>query len=193
MGYKTDFVNKLKPHAIKGWKNYHILPSLTIAQAILETGWGKSSIGNNIFGIKADNSWRGKRQLVETQENYNGTKINITAWFRDYDSVYDSIEDRYKFLQAERYRKVVGEKNYKKACKEILKAGYATDPQYATKLIQIIEQNNLQEIDQIAFAETSSPKIDNTISSWAKTAWEYCRKLKLIDGTRPKDRLQEKN
>jgi lysozyme len=179
--FRQEFINKLKDYAIKGWHEYKILPSLTIAQAILETGWGKSSLGNNLFGIKADSTWTGKRQLATTTEYVNGNKITIQAWFRDYDTIYESLVDRYKFLQGKLYTKVVGEANYKVACNEIWKAGYATDPQYPTKLIQLIEEYNLQNIDRQATLQT--------ISSWALTGWNFCVAKGLIDGTRPKDNM----
>ncbi len=181
--YRQEFINKLKNHAIKGWHEYKVLPSLTIAQAILETGWGKSALGNNLFGIKADNSWVGKKQLVTTNEHVNGKTITIQAWFRDYNSIYESLEDRYKFLQAKRYAKIIGEKDYKIACVEIQKAGYATDPQYPAKLIQIIEQYNLQNIDKQAMTQNTS------VSNWAMQGWNFCSTKGLIDGTRPKDNM----
>ena len=145
---KNKFINKLKPGAISGYKKYNILPSLTIAQAILETGWGKASIGNNLFGIKANASWKGKVQTVKTHEFINGKKVYIDAKFRDYNSIEESLEDRFKLLSNNRYKKVVQAKDYKEAANEIYKAGYATDPQYPQKLIQIIEQNKLYEYDK---------------------------------------------
>lgn len=181
--YRQEFINKLKNHAIKGWQEYKILPSLTIAQAILETGWGKSALGNNLFGIKADSNWKGKKQLATTNEHVNGKTVTIQAWFRDYNSIYESLEDRYKFLQTKRYTKVVGETNYKIACREIQKAGYATDPQYPIKLIQIIEQNNLQNIDKQAMISNIS------VSGWAVEGWNFCIAKGLMDGTRPKDNM----
>jgi len=181
--YRQEFIEKLRNHAIKGWHQYKILPSLTIAQAILETGWGKSSLGNNLFGIKADAGWTGKKQLATTNEHVGGKTITIQAWFRDYDSIYGSLEDRYKFLQAKRYAKIVGEKDYQTASIEIQKAGYATDPQYSSKLIKVIEQNNLQNIDRQAFVQNT------TVSGWAVEGWNFCTTKGLIDGTRPKDNM----
>lgn len=183
--YRTEFINKLKNDAIQGWHEYKVLPSLTIAQAILETGWGKASIGNNLFGIKADKNWTGKKKLVRTHEYVNGVKIYADAYFRDYNSIYESLEDRYKFLKNKRYSKVVGEQNYKIACHEIYKAGYATDPKYPSKLIALIEQYKLHEIDKIAL----STKPNNTPSSWALDSWNWARMKSYIDGTRPLDRV----
>ena len=145
---KQRFINLIKAAAIQGYKKYNILPSLTIAQAILETGWGKASIGNNLFGIKANSSWKGKVQIVRTHEYISGKKVYIDAKFRDYNSIEESLEDRFKLLSNNRYKKVVQAKDYKEAAREIYKAGYATDPQYPNKLIQIIEQNKLYELDK---------------------------------------------
>lgn len=182
--YRQEFINKIKDGAIRGWNDYKVLPSLTIAQAILETGWGKTAIGNNIFGIKADSNWSGKKKLVRTHEYVNGQKIYVDAYFRDYDSIYESLEDRFKFLQKPRYSKVVGEKDYKKACTEIQKAGYATDPNYSSKLISIIEQYNLYEYDK----EALKPQ-NNAPSEWAIREWEWAKSKGLLDGTRPQDEL----
>lgn len=147
---KEKFINKIKPASIQGYKKYNILPSLTIAQAILETGWGKSSIGNNLFGIKANASWKGKVQIVRTHEYINGKKVYIDAKFRDYNTIEESLEDRFKLLSSPRYSKVVQARDYKEAANEIYEAGYATDPQYPQKLIQIIEQNKLYLFDEEA-------------------------------------------
>lgn len=147
---KQKFINSIKNGAIEGYKKHKILPSLTIAQAILETGWGKSSIGNNLFGIKANASWKGKIQTVKTHEYVNGKKIYVDANFRDYNSIEESLEDRFKLLSNSRYEKVVQAKDYKESANEIYKAGYATDPNYPKKLIQIIEQNKLYLLDEEA-------------------------------------------
>ena len=180
---KSNFIGKLSPHAIQGWNDYKILPSLTIAQAILESGWGKSNkIPNNLFGIKADNSWKGKKKLVPTFEYVNGIKIPTMAWFRVYDNIYDSLKDRYTFLQKPRYKDIVGEKDYRSACHAIHRAGYATDINYANLLIDIIVKNKLYEIDKIAF------NIDN-VSDWARISWTWCISEGLLDGSRPKDSL----
>ena len=150
MTKQEKFINLIKDGAIQGWQDYKILPSLTIAQAILETGWGGSSVGNNLFGIKANKDWQGKTILKETHEYVNGKKIYIDAYFRDYENIYESLKDRFEFLQKPRYKKVIGVEDYKIACNEIWKAGYATDPQYPNKLIRIIEQYNLNEYDKEA-------------------------------------------
>jgi len=124
-----------------------ILPSLTIAQAILESGWGKSKLAceaNALFGIKAGTKWAGPRMDIKTKEYIDGKHVEITAAFRRYGSWEESISDHGAHLRkTERYKAVVGERDYKKACRAIQAAGYATDPGYADYLIQLIERYDL--------------------------------------------------
>lgn len=157
MTKQEKFINLIKDGAIQGWQDYKILPSLTIAQAILETGWGGSSVGNNLFGIKANKDWKGKTILKKTREYVNGKKIYIDAYFRNYDNIYESLKDRFELLQKPRYKKVIGVEDYKIACNEIWKAGYATDPEYPNKLIRIIEQYSLNQYDKQAMKPKEQP------------------------------------
>ena len=147
---QQEFIDSIKDGAIECYKKYHVLPSLTIAQAILESGWGKSAIGNNLFGIKAGSNWTGKTQTVRTSEYGSGGYYHINATFRDYDSIDDSIEDHAKLLTNSRYDSVRAATNYKTACQEVQKDGYATSPTYANSLIKLIEQYNLDQWDNIS-------------------------------------------
>ncbi|HID3356611.1 TPA: glycoside hydrolase family 73 protein, partial [Streptococcus pyogenes] len=143
------FLDKIKQGCLDGWIKYKILPSLTAAQAILESGCGKHAPHNALFGIKADASWTGKSFDTKTQEEYQpGIVTDIVDRFRAYDSWEDSIADHGQFLvDNPRYKAVIGEADYKKACHAIKDAGYATASGYAELLIQLIEENNLQEWD----------------------------------------------
>jgi flagellum-specific peptidoglycan hydrolase FlgJ len=144
----NSFLEKIKAGAISGQKKYGVLASLTMAQAVLETGWGKASVGNNVFGIKADAGWTGSTVSAPTQEFYSGKYVTITAKFRGYASVDASVEDHAKFLaENSRYKNILGCTDYKRACENIQADGYATDPQYAAKLISIIEANDLTQFD----------------------------------------------
>lgn len=152
-----DFIGKIKDAAIKAWETHKILPSLTIAQAILESDSGNSELAtkaNALFGIKAhtDRSWP-KTYRKETWEFANGQNVKVMADFKAYDSWGDSIADRSSYL-ANRviggvfiYKGILGERDYKKACRMIYEAGYATDPKYPDKLIGIIERYNLTRFD----------------------------------------------
>lgn len=128
-----------------------VLPSVCIAQAALETGWGTSSLmkkANAYFGIKAT-GWRGKVYNSATLECYDGkTYTNINACFRAYDSVEDSVKDYYDLITgAARYQKAVNETDAKTAITAIKNGGYATDPTYVTKVMKIIENYNLTKYD----------------------------------------------
>jgi hypothetical protein len=138
------FIAALQQPAMDSMKESGILASITIAQAALETGWGESVPYNNLFGIK------GAGSTHETSEYVNGQWIRIQDNFRVYDSWEDSVADHGSFLSSSfRYSAVVGETNFRIAAQELLKAGYATDPQYAQKLINIIERWNLDRFDWI--------------------------------------------
>ncbi|MGL4912073.1 MAG: glycoside hydrolase family 73 protein [Romboutsia sp.] len=152
-----QFIESIEKEAKKSYEKYGIYPSITIAQAILESGWGKSKLStesNNVFGIKADASWQGEYVEVITSENYND---KIVAKFRQYDHIDKSIEDHAKFLvENPRYERhgVFDAKNYKEQAQALEDAGYSTkkDEQgnliYADMLIDLIERYNLQNIDK---------------------------------------------
>jgi len=156
---QDEFINFLKDGAIEGWKKYGILPSVSAAQAILESNWGKSELAvkaNNLFGVKASDGWKGDKYLVETKEqDKNGNEFTVKAYFRKYESWSDSVEDHGTFFTStpwreKNYATVIGEKDYKKQAKELQNSGYATDKQYANKLIRLIEQYDLYEWDKEA-------------------------------------------
>ncbi|HEO7013343.1 TPA: glucosaminidase domain-containing protein [Streptococcus agalactiae] len=144
------FLDDIKEGCLEGWRQFQVLPSLTAAQAILESGWGKHAPHNALFGIKADSSWTGKSFDSKTQEEYQpGVVTDIVDRFRAYDSWDESLLDHGKFLNDNsRYKAVIGETDYKKACYAIKDAGYATASGYAELLIQLIEENNLQDWDR---------------------------------------------
>ena len=148
MGDNLDFVNSIKDGAVDAYNKYGVLPSLTIAQAILESGWGKSSIGNNIFGIKAGSGWTGKTiNCVTGEQNEDGSRYTINADFRDYDSVSDSIVDHAELLSTDRYQAVIDANDYKEACVAVKNCGYATSLDYSDNLISIIEDYGLDQWD----------------------------------------------
>ena len=153
-----DFIEKIKNCAIKGYKEYGVLPSITIAQAILESGWGKSELAtnaNNLFGIKASNDWKGQTYTVRTAEyDKNNKKYYINAPFRKYASIDDSILDHSAFFTStnwrkDNYAKFLNAKDYRTAAREIQNAGYATSQEYANQLIDLIERYSLNKYDDI--------------------------------------------
>lgn len=148
---RTQFINAIKDYVVKDAKTSRILPSLTIAQAILESNNGNSGLavkGKALFGIKATSQWKGKVYTADTNEVYNGIQFTIKACFRAYNSWEESISDHTKLLTSmKRYSNLIGEKNYVQACKKIKADGYATDIYYSSKLINIIESCQLFNYD----------------------------------------------
>lgn len=160
MSVKTDnFINQIVPLAQFDMQKTGVLASLTIAQAILESGWGESELtlkANNLFGIKAIASWKGATYTRETREYVNNEPYTVTADFKAYNSWNESISDHSALLQNARYSKVLEATNYKVACEEVYKAGYATDPNYPTKLIKLIEQYHLHQYDSMTNQDPKS-------------------------------------
>lgn len=145
---QAAFVNEIAPDVVRTAKDTGVLPSVVTAQAIHESAWGKSRIGNNLFGVKAGRGWNGTARTVGTHEYAKGKRIETKAAFRDYPSVKDSIRDHGLLLSGKRYAGVRAAKNYREAARALQNAGYATDPQYADKLIRIIETYGLDALDE---------------------------------------------
>ena len=153
---KIEFIESIEQQAYINYNKYGILPSITIGQAILESGWGKSQLAmehNNLFGIKADSRWNGDIATMTTNENYSDV---IEASFRKYDSKAESIEDHGLFLyENERYtvNGVFIAKDYRSQALALQSAGYSTAKNeageliYADKLINIIKNYNLMLYD----------------------------------------------
>jgi flagellar protein FlgJ len=122
--------------------------SFTIAQAALESSWGNRAPGNNLFGIKADPSWKGATVPILTHEVVRGQRVAIIANFRAYASMGDSLVDHARFfLDNPRYRQCFLEKTGEGWARAAANAGYATDPGYADKLISIMRGRDLARFD----------------------------------------------
>lgn len=145
-----EFIDVIKNGAIKAQSELGICASLTIAQAILESGWGKYAPGNNLFGIKWTSGCGYSSQNLLTTEYIDGVAKKVYADFRAYNSLEDSLYDHAQFLaENNRYDNLKGITDYLTACGLIQKDGYATDPNYSNLLIEIIEENNLNQFDII--------------------------------------------
>lgn len=154
MNDQTEFINSIHQKAIKACKNLQLYPSLMIAQAILESNWGRSSLSklhHNYFGIKANTKWKGNKVTYSTTEFINNKHIKIPQAFRSYPSIDAGFADRVNFLQInKRYttNRVFSAQSPEQQASAFLKAGYATDPRYAEKLISIINKYKLKQYDQ---------------------------------------------
>ncbi|MBJ2147482.1 flagellar assembly peptidoglycan hydrolase FlgJ [Vibrio sp. IB15] len=140
-----SFVASMKPYAEKAASALGVDSSLLLAQAALETGWGskmvKNSLGNsnNLFNIKADRSWKGDKVATQTLEFHGKTAVKESASFRSYSSFEDSFNDYVKFLNENpRYETALQHQgNSENFIKGIHQAGYATDPNYADKVLRV--------------------------------------------------------
>lgn len=145
---RKEFFNTYAPYAQAEQTRYGIPASITLAQMWLESGGGSSYLareGKNFFGIKANGNWKGEVLYANDDKQHEA--------FRKYDNVQDSIRDHSMFLLGSRYQKQCGHldvTDYKGWAQGIKAAGYATDPQYASKLISVIEKNHLNDYDRKA-------------------------------------------
>lgn len=144
-----EFVATMLPMAEQAAKRIGVDPRYLVAQAALETGWGKSVMRNsdgssshNLFGIKASGNWEGDSARAITSEFRDGQFVKETAAFRSYDSYQDSFHDLVSLLQNNsRYQEAVKAADKpEQFVQELQKAGYATDPNYASKISQIARQ-----------------------------------------------------
>lgn len=157
---EADFFQKYYEYALQSEKMTRIPALFTLAQSALETGWGKKAPANNMFGVKADKNWTGKRVLVDTDEYFTTPdmpfpeimsiewvpalgkyKYRVKDWFRAYDAPSDSFNDRAQFLLRKRYEKAFFHvPNPYKFAQEVALAGYATAPNYYAILASIISK-----------------------------------------------------
>ena len=151
-----EFVRRLHPLAVQAAKELGVEPKVILAQAALETGWGRSVIQNgnvsnsyNLFNINADKAWQGKQAQVATLVFDQGIAKKVNAGFRSYDSFQESFKDYVDFIKSNpRYSealKKVG--NAEQYMHELQRAGYATDPKYAEKIISIYQGNAMSDFE----------------------------------------------
>lgn len=152
---RKAFIKKIGPIAREVDKSYDLLPSITIAQACLESNYGQSDLSqkyNNLFGVKGTNP--NTSAVLSTKEYVKGKWVNVKARFQIYDSYEASIRAHARLFQNgttwnhKQYQHVLAAKNYKTQAKALVTDGYATDPNYASKLINLIEQFDLQKYDK---------------------------------------------
>lgn len=165
---KSEFIPTIAPlvQTENNRRGNPLFNSVVIAQAICESGWGQSTImmkANAIFGIKATSSWKGKVYNANTQECYDGsTYTNITACFRAYNSLAESISDYFDLItKSERYRKACVSNSQLECITAIKNGGYATSPTYINTIMSIINSNNLTKYDNVEDVENS---VNNSIN-----------------------------
>ncbi len=155
-GNLAEWINQFGPVAQQDYSRTGVFASITMAQAIIESGWACSDIQNNLFGIKCNGY--STCTNVATHEEVNGQSVAITDSFRTYPSIAQSIMDHSNFLmENQRYTTagVFSAKNYSDQAYALKRAGYATSSSYATTLINAIEQYNLSQYDVVVNTSSS--------------------------------------
>ncbi|MCG7530126.1 flagellar assembly peptidoglycan hydrolase FlgJ [Psychrobium sp. MM17-31] len=146
---QQDFVEQMMPYAKKAAQVLGLSPQTMIAQAALETGWGQKIVGKdkgefsfNLFNIKADKRWDGDSTEVSTIEYREGVPLKEKASFRRYQDFEQSFIDFGQFLKnSPRYEKALSKvENSASFLHELQQAGYATDPNYASKIMAVLKQ-----------------------------------------------------
>lgn len=175
---KSEFIPTIAPLVVSEnqRRGNPLFSSVVIAQAICESAWGQSKImmkANAIFGIKAFSGWKGKVYNAKTQECYDGsTYTNITACFRAYNSLSESISDYFDLItKSERYRKACVSNSPLECITAIKNGGYATSPTYINTIMSIIKSNNLTKYDNM--------KIENKTQSDYIVGKTYTTKVDL--------------
>lgn len=148
----NEFIEQIATYVKKYAYLYGIkVHSPIIAQAILESGWGKSSLASkyhNYFGLKCGGAWKGKSVNMATKEEFKvGTLTNIRDNFRVFDSMEDGVKGYFEFINYSRYANLRGVKDPEEYCRRIKADGYATSSAYVTNLMAVIRVNNLTRFD----------------------------------------------
>ncbi|MDD5578849.1 MAG: flagellar assembly peptidoglycan hydrolase FlgJ [Methylobacter sp.] len=147
-----QFVNQLQAYAEQAAKQLGVEPKVILAQAALETGWGRSLIKDgkggssfNLFNIKADKNWQGKQVKVSGLEFDQGIGKKVKSGFRTYNSFQESFQDYVDLIKSNpRYSDALKQAgNAKQYVQELQQAGYATDPKYADKIMSIYHGNTI--------------------------------------------------
>lgn len=165
---QIDFINMVAPIAVAqaAKHNNALFPSVCIAQAAQESGWGTSAKmvkANALYGVKVGKSawkfgtaWKGAAYKTGTTEYYDGkTATKITDWFRQYDNITDATEDYMDMLcHCSRYQKALNRKTPLESIQAIIAGGYATGPEYVAHIMSIINNCNLQIYDKQGYTPT---------------------------------------
>lgn len=148
----SEFIEKIADCVNKYAYLYGIeVHSPIIAQAILESGWGTSSLASkyhNYFGLKCGSSWKGKSVNFATKEEYTaGTLTNIHDNFRVYDSMDAGVRGYFDFINTKRYVNLKGVKSPEEYVRRIKADGYATSSKYVDNIMRVIRDNKLTRFD----------------------------------------------
>lgn len=177
---KTEFIKEIAKYVKKYAPKYNIkCYSAVIAQAALESNWGKSKLSSeyhNYFGMKCGSKWTGKSVNMKTQEEYKaGTKTTIRDNFRVYASMEEGVKGYFEFIQLARYAGLKGITEPKKYLETIKAAGYATSSAYVKECMSIVNQYKLTQYDPKTAA---TKKAETTVDVETKKRNEVVQYLK---------------
>lgn len=148
-----DFIKAIGGGAQTSAHQTNVPASFTIAEAALESGWGTSQLatqGFNLFGVKADPSWHGDTLTMRTREFLKGQWVMVPALWRKYPDWLSCMGDHAQFLITnERYKAAFECKTGEAFTKAVAAAGYATDPDYANKIIAVMRAHQLASLDPL--------------------------------------------
>lgn len=161
----SNFVNKLWPHAVDAAAELGVSPHVLLAQAALETGWGKhelrSAEGNsfNLFNIKAGKNWKGATMGADTTEFVNGKPVQQAASFRAYGSYGEAFADYARQIKTNpRYAGAMAQgSNAEGFVRGLQSGGYATDPMYADKIVRVINSATFR--NELATSPNNAPVV----------------------------------
>ena len=148
-------------------KHGYLYPSAIIAQAILESNYGKSELSktyHNYFGMKAGGSWHGKSVNMKTKEEYTpGTQTEIRDNFRVYDNMIDGVEGYFDFISLKRYHNLKTAGSSEDYIRLIKVDGYATSTKYVENLIRLVEDLELKRFDNFLNIDVTPHVVDDKV------------------------------
>ncbi|WP_270596599.1 glycoside hydrolase family 73 protein [Anaerococcus vaginalis] len=167
---RKEFLAMLASHSNLA-KEYNIFPEVMMGQAILESGWGESTLAKyskNLFGVKVPNSEKGKGKghVYQTNEEINGKNIRIKDEFRKFDTYEQSIRQYLSLLSGRYYSSfgVTKAKDYKEQLRLIKKAGYATASNYVDAVLNVITRNNLSALAN-QYLNSNTTRANNSVTA----------------------------
>lgn len=183
---QKTFIENIAAAARKHAANYGIaVISPIIAQAINESGWGKSTLAakyHNYFGMKCGSAWKGKSVNMSTCEEYEvGVLTQIKDNFRVYDSLEEGVKGYFDFISASRYANLKGVTDPKTYIENIKADGYATSSQYVKNLLNLVSAYNLTQYDNIT-AQQGKKSVAEIAQEVIAGAWG--------NGTERKEKLE---
>ena len=167
---KEAFIQKVAEKVSKYAPLYGIsVHSPIIAQAIIESGWGKSGLASkyhNYFGLKCGSSWKGKSVNMTTKEEYKvGTITNIRDNFRVFDDFDDGIRGYFEFINTSRYKNLKGVKSPEEYVRRLKADGYATSSKYVDNIMRVIRDNKLTRFDRNGDGDVKKEELTGKVLS----------------------------